>query len=177
MNHNVAASLVSNPAAGKVSIVISEEQETALVSAYQTIHSILSESHPNMRNVAFNPTDVRILSDIASKGVVALDTLYKHRYQEQMAAVRDAIFALFAEPAREQLAAREEYDALSPALRAKLGAFDDTCALPFTEVRALFAGQNVTDPQIVGLLTSLKFKVAKVNNTPVVIMNLPPRQK
>lgn len=176
MNHNVVASLVSNPVA-KVSIVISEEQETALVSAYQTIHSILSESHPSMRNVAFNPCDVRILSDIASKGVVALDTLYKHRYQEQLAAVRDAIFNLFAGSVQEALAARDEYDSLSPALRAKMGTFDDTCALPFSEVRALFAGQNATDPQITALLHSLKFKVGKVNNMQVVIMNLPPRQK
>src|SRR5579863_10469385 len=103
-----------------------------IISAYQTIYRLMAD-YGDALTTPVSETKRQDWERVAVRGLNALTALDAHRKEQEVAAfrqgVKDAI-SPHLDRARED---KEEYDALSPTLKARLGAFQTYILVPVSD--------------------------------------------
>lgn len=148
--------------------VISANAEERLLQALEVIHSITAtyktdkegdgaETLPAFDKCA--PVD-SLRRRITGRAHVALGMLEATRKEERIAHLRSGVREVIAPYITAHRKDREEFDSLSPSLKAKLGPFADTVMVPVSDFASVFP-QGTTEGAMVGLLKELGYTIGK----------------
>ena len=154
-----SSALVTNGATASTSTVISQEDADTLMSAIRDMHSVVrnvGEALPSWEKCGLKDREavvVRTLRMLEEKA--RHERIMRHN---ALRAKLAGIFVTYMNAAREEKA---EFDAISPALKAKLGiTFPDTVKVPVNAVMGAF-DEGLTLEQVIHNLDNMSFKIGK----------------
>jgi len=142
--------------------IISEEVADQLIGAYQTIYRLMA-TYGDALTTPVSETKRQDWERVAVRGLNALTALDAHRKEQEVAAFRQGVKDAIEPHLDRARADKEEYDALSPTLKARLGAFQTYILVPVSDVSEVF-GEGVEVPVQVKKLTDMGYKVSKGAN-------------
>lgn len=152
--------------------IISEDVADKLTSAYHTIFSLMA-SYGETIAVPTDKTGPKEWERVAARGFSALAARAAHIKEQEVAAFRQGVRDALAPHFDRARGEKAEYDALSPTLKAKLGAFPTFVTVPLSDVSDVF-GEGTDIPVQVKKLTDMGYKMVKgANNTFSLRVDLP----
>lgn len=142
--------------------IIGEDVEKKLLDAYHTIYALMA-SYGTPLTVPVESTGKAEWERVAVRGMNALSARQAHIREQEVAAFRQGVRDAISPHIDTARAEKEEYDSLSPTLRAKLGAFPTFITVPLSDVSDAF-GEGATDQDMVKKLVAMSYKVSKGAN-------------
>lgn len=151
----------SNNAASTTSTVISDELAERIRDTFKSLAHLVSlipnDSSPLP---AFEELPTDKWDQVCIKALNAHSRFRKAKKEERVRAFRTGCENVIAVARGEQKKAKEEYDALSPALKAIMPKFPTTVEVPVSDFADIFP-QGVTAEQIRKLLKDMSYNVVK----------------
>lgn len=142
--------------------VISDEVAQELTDAYHTIYRVMAE-YGTILTTPVSDTKPADWERAAVRGLKAYNARQAWIKEQEVAVFRQGVRDAISEHLDQARADKEEYDALSPTLRSKIGAFQTYILVPVTDVSHVF-GEGVGVPEQVKKLTDMGYKLSKGAN-------------
>jgi hypothetical protein len=142
--------------------IITDNVDSQITSAFQVLFNAVN-TYGETVAPTFEQVGVKGWERLAARSLIAVAARQAHLKEQEVAAfrqgVRDAI-----EPHLDRARAdKAEYDALSPTLKSRLGAFQTYILVPVSDMSEVF-GSSVELPAQVKKLQDMGYKLSKSGN-------------